>query len=201
MSLEKIIERIEQDAKEQAEDIKKKASIASEKIIQEAKEQAEALKKDSLEDAKNRAEQHKQRIISAANLEFRKEILAEKQNAIDEAFKEAMRLLVNMPSDEYKKTIKNMILSNVQTGNEEIILSERDKERFGNELLRDINNQLSKNKKKGNLTLSKITYDMPGGFIMKRGDIELNNSFSKLMESLREDLESEVSKILFPTES
>ncbi len=200
MSLEKIIERIEQDAKGQAEDIKKKASSASEKIIQEANEQAEALKKSALEDAKNRAEQHKQRIISAANLEFRKEILAEKQNAIDEAFKEAMKLLVNMKDDEYKKIIKNMILSNVQTGDEEIILSERDKSRLGNGFLREINNQLAKNKKKGNLTLSNITYDMPGGFVMKRGSIELNNSFSALMEALREDLESEVSKILFPTE-
>ncbi|MGQ9608599.1 MAG: V-type ATP synthase subunit E [bacterium] len=200
MSLEKILERIEQDAKSQAEDIKKKASSAAEKIIQEANEQAEALKKSALEDAKVRAEQHKQRIISAANLEFRKEILAEKQNAIDEAFKEAMRLLVNMNDDEYKKTIKNMILSNVQTGDEEIIFSERDKNRLGNGFLRDVNNQLTKNKKKGNLTLSKSTYDMPGGFVMKRGDIELNNSFSALMESLREDLESEVSKILFPTE-
>lgn len=198
MSLEKIIEHIEEDAQKQIDEIKAQASEASQKIIQEAKKQAESYRAKALEDAQKEAEQHKQRIISTANLEFRKNILAVKQEAIDMAFQEAVNSLVNMKDQDYLNLLKNMILENVQTGEEEIILSERDKQRLGDDLLKQVNSQLAKDKKKGKLTLSKNTYNILGGFVLRRGNIELNDSFESLFNSFREDLESEVSKVLFP---
>jgi V/A-type H+-transporting ATPase subunit E len=200
MSLEKIIERIKQDAKDQAEEIKKNASDASDKMIEEAKKQAEQVKAQALEEAKNEAVIHKQRLISAANLDLRKDILTEKQKAIDSAFKESMDTLLNMKDDEYQKIMIKMIVPNVVAGNEEIILSERDKARLGKGSLDKINSEVSKAGKKGRLTISKDTYNILGGFVLKRGNIELNNSFESLFNSVREDLESEVSKVLFPLE-
>ena len=198
MSLEKIIEKIEQDTKKQAEEIKKNASAASDKIIEEAKRQAETIKAQVLEEAKKEAVIHKQRIISTANLDLRKDILTEKQKVIDMAFQEAMNTLLNMRDDEYQKIMIKMILPNVTTGNEEIILSERDKTRLGKGSLDRINNEVSKTGKKGRLTISKDTYNILGGFVLRRGNVELNNSFESLFNSVREDLESEVSKVLFP---
>ena len=200
MSLEKIIERIEQDAKIEAEEIMKKASEASDKIIQDANQEANAVKIQILENARNQAEQHKQRIISSANLELRKSVLAEKQKAIDLAFSEALSILNNMKDSEYKKTIVGMVLQNVQTGDEEIVLSGKDKSKLGDGFIREINDQLARNGKKGNLSISKDTYNMIGGFVLRRGDIEINNSFDSLFQSSRDDLEAEVSRHLFPTE-
>lgn len=198
MSLEKILERIERDAQDEADKIKGRAAAAADEIIKNVQAESEALKAQALENARNEAEQRKERILSTARLDFRKALLAEKQNAIDAAFQEAVEALVNMEDAEYRKVMKNMILPNVQTGEEEIILSERDKARLGEDFVEEINRQLTESGKKGNLTISQDTYNMIGGFVLRRGKIELNSSFESLFKSSRGELETEVSKILFP---
>jgi V/A-type H+/Na+-transporting ATPase subunit E len=198
MSLEKIVQRIEQDARNQAEEISKKALAVSDKIIEEAKNQAELVKTQALEKSKEEAELHKQRLISTANLDLRKDILTERQKIIDSAFQEAMDNLLKMKDEEYQKIIINMILPNVLTGNEEIVFSERDKARLGKDFLYKINQEINKAGKKGKLTIARGSYNILGGFVLRRGNIELNNSFESLFNSIREDLEAEVSKVLFP---
>ena len=198
MSLENILKRIEGDAKAEADKLKSRASASADEIVKKAQAEAKALKEQMLEDARGKAEQRKERLISTAHLDFRKALLAEKQSAIDAAFKEALENLLNMEDEEYRKVIKDMILPNVRTGDEEIILSDRDKARLGENFLEEINNQLTKNGGKGNLTISQDTYGMLGGFVLRRGKIELNSSFESLFKSSRDDLESEVSKILLP---
>ena len=198
MSLEKILERIKQDAQNEVDRIKSRTSAAADEIVKKAQAEAEALKAQALEDAKSEAEQRKDRLIATARLDLRKARLAEKQDAIDAAFREAVESLLNMEDAEYRKILRDMILPNVQTGDEELILSERDKAGLGEKLLEEVNRQLTESGKEGKLTLSQDTYDILGGFVLRRGDIELNSSFESLLKSSRDDLESEVSKILFP---
>ena len=198
MSLEKILERIQKDAQSEVDRIKGRASATADEILKKAQAEAEALKAQALEDAKNEAKQRGERIVATASLDLRKAILAEKQNAIDTAFQAAVDILVKMGDAEYRKIIRDMILPNVQTGDEEIILSERDKARLGDDFAQEINHQLAQSGKKGELTISQDTYDIVGGFVLRRGQIELNSSFESLFKSSRDDLESEVSKILFP---
>jgi V/A-type H+-transporting ATPase subunit E len=198
MSLEKIIERIKQDAQSQVGEIKDKASKEADKILQKASDEANSYKAQALENAKAEAQQRKQRLISSANLEFRKEILTEKQNAIDLAFQEAVNTLTRMNDEEYRQTIKKMLISSVQTGDEDLVLSVRDKTRINENFLKDVNKELVKAKKKGNLKISKDTYNILGGFVLRKGNIEINNSFESLFKSFRDDLEAEVSKVLFP---
>ena len=198
MSLEKIIDRIKQDAQLQIGEIKSKASANADEIIKNAEKESEAYKVKALEEAEKDAQQHKQRLISTANLEFRKDILREKQNAIDEAFQEAINGLVNMKDEEYRKTIKKMLISSVQTGDEELIISAKDKSRINNNFLKDVNKELAKAGKKGELKLSKDNYNILGGFVLRKGNVEINNAFESLFNSFREDLEAEVSKVLFP---
>ncbi len=198
MSLEKILERIERDAQNEAEKIKNRATASANELLKKAEAEAEALKSQASEKAKGDAEQRKQRIIATARLDLRKALLAEKQNAIDAAFKEAVESLVNRNNADYRRTLKAMILPHVQAGNEEIILSERDKARLGKGFLKELNSELAKGGKKGNLRISQDKYNMLGGFILRRGKIELNSSFESLFKSSRDELESEVSKILFP---
>ncbi len=197
MSLEKIIERIKQDAQAQIAEIKDKALKEANRILQSARDEAMAYKARELEKAEAQAQQRRQRLISSANLEFRKEILAEKQNAIDSAFQQALNTLVQMKDDEYRQIIKKMLISSVQTGDEEIILSTRDKTRISENFIRDVNKELIKSGKKGNLKISKNSYNILGGFVLKKGNIEINNSFETLFKSFRDELEAEVSKILF----
>ena len=198
MSLEKILERIQREAQSEVDHIKSRTAATADEILKKAQAEAETFNAQALEDAKNEAEQRKDRIIATARLDFRKARLAERQNAINAAFQEAVESLLNMEDAEYRKILRDMILPNVRTGDEELILSERDKAGLGEELLEEVNRQLTESGKEGKLTLSQDTYDILGGFVLRRGEIELNSSFESLLKSSRDDLESEVSKILFP---
>ncbi len=198
MSLEKILERIEREAQSEVDKIKSRTTATADEILKKAQAEAEALKVQALEDAKSNAEQRKERLISTANLDLRKALLAEKQSTLDAAFREAVESMLNIDDSEYRKIMQDMILANVQTGEEEVILSERDKAGLGEELLAEVNQQLIKSGKEGKLTLSQDTYNMFGGFVLRRGKIELNSTFETLFKSSREELESDVSRILFP---
>jgi len=197
MSLEKILERIQQDAQTEIDKIKSNADAVVDGIMKKAYADAEALKSKLLDEAKNEAEQHKQRIISIEKLDLRKALLDEKQKAIDSAFQKALKGLLKMDINRYRKLLMNMVISNVTTGDEEIILSKNDKSRLGENFIKDVNRLLVKNGKKGNLALSKDSYDILGGFVMRRGQIELNSSFESLFKSSRDELELKVSKMLF----
>ena len=197
MSLEKILARIANDAQKEVDRIIERATSNAEGIIEKAEEEAEILKAELLQRTEEEAAQRKERMVAMARLDFRKRILDEKQRAIDAVFQKAIETLCKLEDDEYRALMKRMLLSGVQTGEEEIILSQRDKTRLTQSFLDELNEELRNNGKKGNLTISKETRGMSGGFILRRGDIELNSTFESLFGSSRDELESEVGRLLF----
>ena len=197
MSLENILARIAGDAQKEIDRITKRATSNAEKIIREAEEESEILKAESLQGAKEEATQRKERMIAMARLDFRKRILGEKQRAIDVVFRGAIEKLCNLKDDEYRALMKRMLLSGVQTGEEEVILAQRDKTRLTSSFIGELNEELRNNEKKGNLTISEETREISGGFILRRGDVELNSTFESLLEFSRDELESEVGRLLF----
>jgi V/A-type H+-transporting ATPase subunit E len=62
-----------------------------------------------------------------------------------------------------------------------------------------INTQLKARGIKGELKLSDEARGISGGFILKKGDIEVNNTFEALIRMTRDELEAEVVKVLFST--
>ncbi|MFQ6041626.1 MAG: V-type ATP synthase subunit E [Candidatus Poribacteria bacterium] len=197
MSLEKILGRIENDAQREADDIINRANSNAKEIIQKAEEEARILKENLRQRAEVEAAQQKERMLTMASLDFRKRILNEKQRAIDAVFQAAVETLCNLEDDEYRALMKRMLSSGVQTGEEEIILSQRDKTRLTQSFIDELNEELRQNGKEGNLTISQETREMSGGFVLRRGDVELNSAFESLFEFSRGELESEVAGLLF----
>jgi V/A-type H+-transporting ATPase subunit E len=197
MSLEKILSRIDNDAQREANHIIERANSNAKELIQQAEEEAKALKEDALKRAEAGATQRKERMLAMSALDFRKRLLDEKQRAIDAVFQESIEILCQLDDDEYRALMKRMLSSNVQTGEEEIILSQRDKTRLTQPFLDELNEELRKNGKKGNLKISEETREMSGGFVLRRGEIELNSSFESLFKSSRDELESEIGRLLF----
>ena len=197
MSLEKILARITDDAQKEVDRIIERATFNAKEVMKEAEGDAEILKAESLQRTEEEAAQRKERIVAMARLDFRKRILDEKQRAIDAVFQKAIETLCKLDDDKYRALMKRMLLSGVQTGEEEIILSQHDKTRLTQSFLNELNEELRNNGKKGNLTMSKEIREMSGGFILRRGDIELNSTFESLFEFSRDELESEVGRLLF----
>lgn len=195
--VEKIKERILEEARSQAETNIERAKEQADAIIETAQKDADSRKNKILEKARQDAVELKKRLRSVAELEARKKKLQAKQEIIEEAFNAAIEKLSALSDEEYKKIITQMIISSVETGTEEIILSPKDKKKLSPDFIQKINKELASKKIKGNLTLSKETRDIKGGFILKSGDIETNNSFEALIRMKREEIEPDVVKALF----
>ncbi len=134
-----------------------------------------------------------------AQLDARKEVLAAKQELINDAFNQALDMLFNLDSAAYLEILRRMLLSSIKTGEEVIILSPpRDKSRIPDDFWNELNRELA-----AAGYINKISPpgeadpNISGGFILRAGGIEINNSFGSLLEMYRDDLEPEVAALLF----
>jgi len=196
MPLEEIIQRIKQETEDQIKEILRRAREEAEKILSQA-EEARKLKEEFIQRAKLEAARLKDSLLSAAQLEFQKSILAEKQTILGEVFQQTVDRLQKLNSEEYLRVIEKLLLLTVETGEEEIIVSPRDGQQLDSAFLSRVNKQLRHKGKKGNLKLSEQTRPLGGGFILRSGKVENNNSFSTLVNQKREIQEREIVEILF----
>ncbi|HHW49562.1 MAG TPA: hypothetical protein GXX14_13250 [Clostridiaceae bacterium] len=194
---EKLIERILDEARRQAQANVEKAEKEAEAILRAAKEKAEEKERIALEKARINADEKKRRMIASAELDAKKERLKAKQEIIESAFNMAIEKLNSLPEDQYFDILADMMAGIVKGESCEIILSGRDKERLNAAYLNNIRNRLKEKGYAGNVDVSSETRDIKGGFILKMGDIEINNSFDAILRMKRDELEPEVVKILF----
>jgi len=194
---EKITQRILDDAQASAESIKAEAAEKAKAVEDEARKRAERKKEELLERAGKDAEEQKRRILGVAQLEARKELLAAKQEMIEEAFQKSLDQLTSKDEKSYLAIIREMLLNLVESGNETVIFSARDLEKISEGFWKDINKALADKGKEGNLKISRESREIKGGFILQAGGVEMNCSFEALLEEKRDQLETEVANILF----
>ncbi len=193
----RIKETILEEAKQEKEKIINEAKTQAKEIEARYKSQVDQILGSILEKAKKAAEEKKRRIISMAELENRKGLLKAKQEIIDEVFEKAKKKLKALPDEQYRNLIADMLMRSTVTGNEEVIISESDRQRITPEFIQEINKKLKDIGKEGNLRISDVSRDMIGGFILKSKDVEINSTFDSLIKMEREELETEIAKILF----
>lgn len=223
--INKITQKIAQDA--QAE-ISKLMAETEEKVkaIQataaaQAQEEAEAI----VERGRAAAGERLERLESASQMERRKLELAAKQEVLGEAFDLALEKLCTLPEKEYVDLLTKLALEAASTGKEQLIFSQKDRNKVGKQVVMAANDALLKERapnlppevtksKMGTLmdklihnttaivtgtglTLSEQTRDIKGGFIMVDGDVEINCAFETLVRLQREQMEKKVADALF----
>lgn len=196
MSIEKILAKIKDDARKEADKIKGRAEAKASRIIEDAKQQASDTKKQLIDEGKEETSRYKERQISMAALDFRKKVLEEKQKAINLAFEKAMERLVSLKDQNYLELLEDLIFESAEVGDEELILSPDDQKKLYQGFIESLNVKLNSSGKKGELKIAGETRDISGGVILRRGKVEINSSFESLIDSLRDELEAEVSKLL-----
>lgn len=194
----KLIDRIISEARDQAEQVLAEARQRAAEIIDKARQDAEARKEEILAAACRQADDRRRRILTIADMDARKETLVAKVDMIEDTFAQALERLQKMDNDAYREMIMPMLVAAAVTGTEEIVVSPADRERYTPEFLAKVNEALKKEGKQGSLTLSAETREMSGGFILRSGDVEINNSFDSILRMQRDQLEPEVAAILFP---
>lgn len=197
--MDKITARIIADAEREIAEIQRENDEKIEALTAEAQSAAEQESLELLTRGRRAAEERRERLSSSAAVECHKLELAAKQELLEETFATAVEQLCSLPRGEYLALIASLAAEAAE-GGEQMILSPRDAEQYGTEVILMANTALRAAGKRGELTLSAETRPIPGGFILSSGDVELNCAFDTLVRLRREKLEKEVAKILFPNE-
>jgi V/A-type H+-transporting ATPase subunit E len=197
MSLEKLIQRILSDAGDYADGILNNARLRRLDMLDEAKEDANRRYTEIVKSARRSAEEEKQQRITAAVLEARQSILEEKQRIIQGVFDRAMKDVLSLPRERYIQILLRQFLSVGRDLEGELILSNEDRARLGEELVTEGNEMIRKAGGKGRVALSAETRGIQGGFILKTESVELNCSLDAQIQSHREELVEEITKVLF----
>ena len=196
--IDSIKAKILEEARAQAEKNLAQARAEAEEILRLGAEEAEQKRSVILQKASSDVEERKRRLISVTELDARKQKLSTKQTVINEAFEKALERLNSLPDTEYQTVLLHMISNAIRTGNEEIIVSERDLKRLSADFLDILNQQVeARGIRPAVLRLAKQPGTMKGGFVLRLGDVEVNNSFETALKIQREQLEAEIVKVLF----
>ena len=196
MALEDILRNIKAKATQEAKRIKEEADKEGEEIIKKAREEANKVKTRILHQLESQAKDEKRKLVIRTRSDERKKLLILKRKLMDEAFREAERKLSSLEKAEYLSLIKRSLLSNVDSGEEEIIVSPRDEEWMEGNFIKSLRKSLKEAGTTEEVRLSPKLGAQERGFILKKKEMEINCTFSSLFLSLRDELEIEVARRL-----
>lgn len=210
-----ITEKILSEAKAWADEQTGAAKAEADTIAVEFAAMARAESEKSLAEADEKAKAIWERASSQGEMDKRKMMLASKQGCVNAAFEQALEKMRTMPDEEkvllmvrsavkYQTADAQYIFNADDQGNVGPLVVETVNAIFKREKLRDtfsggVREMLGKllTEKPFKAELSSKVGEFAGGFILKQGDIESNCTFEVLIGGVREELEGEVSSILF----
>ena len=192
MSLEKIIERIDKEVENNSEHILDEARKKEKEILDLARREAEEKYKQRIKNGEGKAQAVKENILAQARLEQKKELLKTKQEQINKIYQKVFDDLLMSPTGIYQNFIKKMILEIMEQGKAELFISSRDEKRITPSFIEQVNKEMKKMKQKGELKLSPERVEIKGGFILRQGKVELDNSFDTWIKVIREETEEQV---------
>ncbi len=192
--IEKITNRITQDAQAEIQARMTQAQEEADRILSDCKKQADQIRAQILETGQKELAAHRARLNSMNKLDERKAVLAAKQAVIDEAFEGAVERLCALPEEKMVSLLSRLIATHAQQGDEEVILAPDQRETYGQKVIVQANELLQG----GSLTLGPGDPEIQGGCILRRGAVDVNCTFAMLTRQLRSELSGKVAELLFP---
>ena len=182
--LERITQRIQTDAQGQIEALTAAGRRQAQEITEKYEGQARQLRQADQEKAARDAQQDQRRAQSGADRTRREQLLACKQQLIDDTFRQARQQLTQLPREKYVHLLVQLAVKN-GAGTEEIILSPEDAPLEGT------------NAQGRHFRLSAEQRPTGGGLILKQGSVECSCTFPEILRQLRQEMSGEVAAILF----
>ncbi|MDD6089811.1 MAG: V-type ATP synthase subunit E [Candidatus Limivicinus sp.] len=190
---EKIIAHIQADAKAQADAILAQAEQQCAEIRQNYEIKARDAYGEKIRVGVKANQDKLDSIDRLARMEGRKSVLALKQEMVSASFDRACEMLVSLPGDKYVELLAKLAAQASVSGDEELVLNERDRAGIGEAVVKAANEKLGG----GKLTLAGETGDFKGGLILRRGSIEANCTVELLVELCRGEMSAQLAKVLF----
>jgi vacuolar-type H+-ATPase subunit E/Vma4 len=187
MALEQILDKISEEANQEAKSILEDASKKVGQILEEARKEAVLLKDKTISTGKAKEEFFCQKEVIAKRLESQKNLLQIKRTLLNYCFQEALRTLHNLDYSSYRNFISNMLAKINLKEEAGVVFSNSDKSRIAQDYIHEINPRFE-------LSFSDKVKD---GFILKTKDLIIDNSLQNILAGLQQILEPQVAQILF----
>ena len=190
---EKIIAHIQADAKSKADAILAAAEKQCEAIRADYDKKAAQVYAEKVRTGTKACQDQVDSVQRIARMEAKKALLSVKQEMVAKSFEQAQELLTSLPEEQYVAFLAKLAARASVSGDEEIVLNERDREAVGEAVVKAANALL----KGGKLSLSERTGSFAGGLILSRGNVEANCTAELLVELCRGEMSVEIADMLF----
>ena len=190
---EKIIAHIQADAKSQADAILAEAEKQCEAIRADYDKKAAQVYAEKVRTGTKACQDQVDSVQRIARMEAKKALLSVKQEMVAKSFEQAQELLTSLPEEQYVAFLAKLAARASVSGDEEIVLNERDREAVGEAVVKAANALL----KGGKLSLSERRGSFAGGLILSRGNVEANCTAELLVELCRGEMSVEIADMLF----
>jgi len=193
----KVSDRILSEASEKARQLSEEYRIKAENMRVVYDGACARRERENSEKVRALYDSEMKRLIAARRLEMKKKILSEKRELLRELAVKAGEILRKDP-ELYKRFIEHGIMKGVITGNEEIIVSEKDRSLFNSEFIAHLNSLASETTGlKCELKLSGISEETGGGIHLREGKINFNATVDAAVNAVAEELEADLAAMLF----
>ena len=195
--LDKVTARMLEETERQIKEIQAEADKQTAEIGARYEEEAQAVYWKRVTTGKEAVDQRSRGLSDIAAIEVKKQVLAFKQELVEQAFTLARGRLQDLSEERYVKFFATLCANVAQSGQERLIFSPRDRGHYGKRITMAANDLLQETGREGMLTMSEETREILGGVILTDGQIDVNCSIEALVEAQRRDLLIPVSEMLF----
>jgi len=189
------VEHIENEAKQTAHTLLTDAE--NEKLASETlwAQEVETLLAHNKQKMQAQAEQITARYTAATQTEVSRITTLAKQQVFDATLTATAERIANMTDKIYSEWIAHLLITHAQP-NDTVIVSSIDSKRITQKFIEAFNT-----KHNFSLNLSSKHHEGSRGIILKNAKYDKNLTVDSLLESAREDLESDILSILFPVKN
>ncbi len=195
MKAEQVVEKIVSEGRQEADRILKEAQTKVQERRKAFEEKQKSFRQETESLAHQAAEDRRSRLLAAARMNLRKKVLAAKNELLREVFDKARHRINSMEDGQYLELMGRLLRQSVVTGDEEVVIG-KNETRINYEFLKQVNKKLGPGYK-GNLRLAAERADIDGGFILRRGKVQVNCSTVVLLEQIRQTIEIDLAQKLF----
>ncbi len=200
MAVNKIIEKIQEDAAGEVETLLSEARMKAQASVARIKLSAEMKATEISQGSTAQADEAARRQILIAELEARKKTLDAQRELVDRAFEDARGELMKLTGEQWEKLMLRMVVEVSETGKESLVVPEKDRCIYEQGFLSQLNSALVADGKVGELTLAEESGDFEGGALLVGTTGDYDISFETVLRDIRSRIEKDVAGILFAAE-
>lgn len=190
---EKIIAHIRADADAQAAAIRAQSEQQCAGVRESYDKQAQELYREKIRAGVAACQDLADSAERIAQMEAKKAILALKQDMVSRSFELARKKITQLPQEQYIDFLAKTAAAASVTGEEQMLFNAKDRDSIGALVVAAANKKLFG----GKLTLAGDAGNFDGGFILRRGNIEVNCTVELLVELCRADMSAQIAGVLF----